>query len=421
MYADASSGTVDIHFEHCSIVHSSAYSLNTWGHLTVAAGGVVYASTSTSGIVDSDGFVVSASATGGDFVVLFGHCSIADSSALSDFTGARGGVLALTGDGSIGVRLQNCTLINSTVYSLNSSIAIYGGVVYAGGDSISVRLEHCKIVNSAAYLLGTKLTKKALSSQASGGVVYVRGATLTCTDCTIHGSSASDFGGFACLQSGRLQLAHTEVSGCLANTGGGIYIVTGAVVLGNGTRLYANTARVRGSSFFIQSGTASYELPAPAAHWLPNSVCEAYREDCPIFNGRLDGQLLPGCSDDDSRPEFKPDCRGYTYVPDPRCMAVFDACRWRADVDASATPPVVNGADATPPFMGSWQCTRRLNHTQPCNWIDDPTLLGRRIYRLVPGAEEQDFPYACAPGGSPCLGLHPHGDRVALSLQHPST
>ena len=47
--------------------------------------------------------------------------------------------------------------------------------------------------------------------------------------------------------------------------------------------------------------------------------------------------------------------------------------------------PSVPGATA--PTVDGTSCTDRL-FEQPCDWLDEPALLGRRQYRLPPGSEE---------------------------------
>jgi hypothetical protein len=141
-------------------------------------------------------------------------------------------------------------------------------------------------------------------------------------------------------------------------------VVTGTVALSNGTVFLSNSASNGGRTLLIQSGTVTYELPTSGGRWLPNAWCRVYREDCPLVS------CAPptGC-----------------VHPDPDCLSRFPDCSGLADTDG--TSPVVRGQ----------QCTTK-SFTQPCDWIANEDLLGKRIYRLLPGAEEDDFPYACAPG-----------------------
>ena len=316
--------------------------------------------------------------------VRISSCSIAGCSA-----GARGGV-AFSDSSSLsftGCAISSC--------SAGQSGGVAAGVWTLNGESQETSFSNCII--------------SGCSANGDGGVAHVRDAYSTLifsgcdifsclagrnggvalgesfpamrfASCNVSDCAASKAGGCCYLSSGQLRVKLTIVSGCRAEEGGALYVVTGTVALSNATLFRDNAALMKGSSSFIASGTVTYELPAPAGHWLPNAVCEVYREDCPLFTGSLDSTI-------------------YRDTPHPWCMSLLDVCRGREDVNG--TPPLVDGALGTPPFAGSWQCTQSLTRTQPCDWLTNPELLGRRIYRLLPGAEEQNFPYACSPGLAP--------------------
>ena len=191
----------------------------------------------------------------------------------------------------------------------------------------------------------------------------------SCSSCFSFGSPHSPHlplqgGGFYVLATSypTLQLIDTAIYRCTASTGAGLHVVSGTVELSNRSRFFENVATSAdgSSSYLIDSGVVTYALPAPDAHWLPNGICQAYRQGCPAV--RINS----------------------TDVPDPDCLAIFEECRFLP----GNTPQAANGK----------HCTPRMPYTQPCNWIDSPEKMGKPIYRLPFGREEQEFPYACAPG-----------------------
>ena len=156
-------------------------------------------------------------------------------------------------------------------------------------------------------------------------------------------------------------------------------------MLANGSALRANGAsglNASGANAFVEEGSATYQLPAPAGHWITGRLCRVARVPCAI------------------------DAKG--NLENPNCPGTFEACS--QVVNASAQ---VSGV-ACPPLLP----------LQPCDWASMPHLLGSTVEDLKPGAMELDYPYACAAGvvgstdvteqtGALCAGLCPAGYACA--------
>ena len=248
-----------------------------------------------------------------------------------------------------------------------------------------------------------------------GGGLYINGATVTMTSCSVHSNTAS-------VSARLLNLAttfHRPIDGpsdrlfsdtthsvdrayvlfapqtrvCPFNwpiestplvfsclQGGGLFLAGGTTTLTR-TLIYGNAAPT-GANIQPSGGLLYYALPVPAGHWLPNSDCVANRLPC-----------------------------------DPGPPA-GDACR-NADCHLKSG----SAPDWTPT-----NCKAPIE-IQPCDWktaactANPPTtdcLLGKKVMFVPYFPVDATFPYPCAPGylgsnesafqiSSDCAGKCPAG------------
>ena len=139
------------------------------------------------------------------------------------------------------------------------------------------------------------------------------------------------------------------------NLTGGIFIGSGTILFRNGSMLLNNTASGIGQSFVSLGGAATYELPAPSGHWVTASECYVSREAC---SRDSKGNLMnPTCEDD------------------------------RAACQLLTTSSIPAGLACEP-----------ILPAQPCDWANQPSLVGTLIENLPALPVDVDYPSACAPG-----------------------
>ena len=65
-----------------------------------------------------------------------------------------------------------------------------------------------------------------------------------------------------------------------------------------GARASRAAATCQGATVFVDHAEVTYELPAPAGHWLPNAHCTVFREafenECPTGEGHYECQKARG-------------------------------------------------------------------------------------------------------------------------------
>ena len=199
------------------------------------------------------------------------------------------------------------------------------------------------------------------------------------TDSVFSGCWA-ERGGAVYVDSGTANIARSFVCDCSASEyGGGIFSASGRTTLSDGT-LVSGCRASEGCSLFLLAGEVSYALPAPAGRWLPNALCQVYRDACAYHPIREQEKQTA-------------------------CLTHREDCALTLD-----------------PAPSEWFC-QAPTFVQPCNWNNatgDPLLLGQLLYQLPLLPVEQDFPFACAAGllgsmapdtqsTSACGGLCPAG------------
>merc|ERR1740139_1426562 len=107
--------------------------------------------------------------------------------------------------------------------------------------------------------------------------------------------------------------------------------------------------------YLAAGSTTTYVLPAPPGYWAPATKCEVWREAC--------GQS------------------------DSACRAGAESCK----MDRTTN---VNNCNLTT-TSGSCPLT---TFNQPCDWQNNPALLGETVYVLPLGSNDLEYPFACAPG-----------------------
>ena len=237
----------------------------------------------------------------------------------------------------------------------------------------------------------------------NGGATYTH-TDLNVIDSTISGCNAQR-GGAVYVSSGSASLARSTVSNCSASeSGGGLYSAGGSAALSEGTLISGCSAEGEGNSIFLFAGEVSYALPAPAGRWLPNARCEVYRGAC--------SYRYPQTAKQAACLEHRDNCK-LANAATPSEEEKRAACRRHSDPTKKES--------CLERVAEMWYCQAATN-VQPCNWEDDPSLLGKNLYQLPLRPVDQDFPFACAAGllgsadpedqsSSSCAGRCPAGSQ----------
>ena len=151
--------------------------------------------------------------------------------------------------------------------------------------------------------------------------------------------------------------------------GGGIFVVRSVLML-QATLLKDNAAPLGANLHLSVGSTAQYLLPAPPGHWVPATKCEIWRE---------------------------------------------------AEADAECAMNHTENIDACQVDLGSAACPL-ATESQPCNWRNEPSLLGEVVYVLPLGSHDEALPTPCSIGllggngsdtheqtSAKCAGLCPAG------------
>ena len=240
--------------------------------------------------------------------------------------------------------------------------------------------------------------RSLLATAQYGGATFTWNSDLIVTDSTISGCNAMRGGAVYVGSGSAASLARSTISSCIATKhGGGLYSAGGRTTLSDGTLISGCLAQ-EGRSVFLLAGEVSYTLPAPAGRWLPNARCEVYRGAC-----------------------------SYPYEPAKQtaCLEHRDDC---ALTESNATEPSPDKKEAAcrrhdtdkeeaclERVEDPWYCQNATN-VQPCNWEDDPSLLGVNLFQLPLLPVDEDFPFACAAG---LLGSAEPKGAVEQQLRRP--
>ena len=174
---------------------------------------------------------------------------------------------------------------NPTILDAKSS----GRVVYlTGGSSVNVTLENLTVRGgsnggvSSNYIAATLNGMQIVSNTAySGGGVLAAGGTLTVTNSTVSGNTASSWGGGIAEWAGTLTLINSTLTGNQAQgsdaySGGGAMDLYGTptVTIVNST-IVSNTAapvNVSKSGIWLESGTLNIQNSIAAGNGVTNNV-----------------------------------------------------------------------------------------------------------------------------------------------------
>ena len=143
---------------------------------------------------------------------------------------------ALSAEAGVAVGEPVTITLGGTQLEITDSLAIHG----LGADILTIdadgrsRVFHVSGAETEVDLTGLTITGGAVTD-ANGGGVYIGSGTLTLTNSTVSGNSASDGGGGIYSESGTVTLTHSTVSGNSAAWGGGIDSQFGTAVLTNST------------------------------------------------------------------------------------------------------------------------------------------------------------------------------------------
>ena len=115
-----------------------------------------------------------------------------------------------------------------------------------------------------------------------------------------------------------------------------------------------------GANLYLDAGsTTTYVLPAPPGYWVPATKCEVWREACDEY--------------------------------DDTCKAAAERCKGNFTDNVNSCNKVTSGYCKPTTF------------NQPCDWRNNPDLLGKTVYRNAPGQTFEHHMKYCPttmPGGS---------------------
>ena len=355
-----------------------------------------------------------------------------------------GGVSKLEGSGGA-VYTDGATLIEDTIFSGNQ--AAEGGAIgsakstnlYFTADAVGpstgeLRVLRCTFSDNEAFKQGGGAIKSPMGGRLliegsvfernratnvgggapDGGALQVEDVVnalsttpslLNVTDSTFHANVARRGAGI--FNVGREMLVHHSTFsnnhatglaiGSLGTQAGAGIFTSGAAATLETVGFVDNVAPDGAGASVYNDGSMTYLLPTPRGEWMPARECYVYREAC------SPGDIF--CAQAASSAE----CR-------------YDPNRTSIDVGGVATP--------CPPVLPEGR--------QSCSWSASPSLLGRTIFTLAPGAPQPDgdFPFPCSPGvvggsapqhqASPlCAGICPAGfsceeRRTTLPVQCPA-
>ncbi len=180
------------------------------------------------------------------------NCTLADAITAANTDASAGNCPA--GSGADTITLQVDVTLSADLPQIASAITLEGGGHFISGNNARRVLY---IVNTGNLTLNATTVKdgKATSDPAYGGGIYNDGGTLTLTNSTVSGNTASYGGGGIC-NYGTATLTNSTVSGNTASSdGGGIYNYVGTLTLNNST-VSGNTASSEGGGIY-NYGTAT--------------------------------------------------------------------------------------------------------------------------------------------------------------------
>ena len=242
---------------------------------------------------------------------------------------------------------------------------------------------------------------------------------------------------------GKATLIETSITGCSAvggnegsasGQGGGIFVNSDSAVLlmKDGTQLTDNSASTQGASYMASGGTSTYQLPAAPGHWIAARKCSVYRDGCVLNRKSVpDEWYCPGIFDECSE-RVDPACSTEPCPPlqrsvTVRCMQDItdrdgEVCKEDDDGKYVEYPRANKWPSENEPAIGAlitWQsqygnesanykkyyegntssvpCRKRKAFGQPCDWRNQPLLLGEQVETL-PVTIELNYPYVCTPG-----------------------
>lgn len=185
-------------------------------------------------------------------------------------------------DGAPPVRLKGLRFENST-----SAPA----VKFYGGDNGSLLIDDCRFeanLGAALHIVGGKViiwrsyfvANGGRMGAVDGGAIRISAAQVDLLSCELYGNSAAGHGG-ALYSRGALRLAITQtrlINNTAEGQGGAIFLQATDVLLVDETFIGNNSASQdrgedRGDSLYLDaSSSATYVLPAPVGHWVPNVI-----------------------------------------------------------------------------------------------------------------------------------------------------
>ena len=127
--------------------------------------------------------------------------------------------------------------------------------------------------------------------------------------------------------------------------------------------LVVNNSAPQGTNLYLAAGsTTTYMLPAPPGYWVPATKCEIWREGCRCSTGAI------------------------TCSERTNCEAAESLCK----MDLTQNTNFWNRTTAS--------ICRPATFNQPCDWQNNPALLGEVAYTLPLGSHNDALPTACSVG-----------------------
>ena len=204
--------------------------------------------------------------------------------------GTISGCTALDSGGGLYATNQSTITINNGTISGCEASAGAGGGLYVDGSTLTIK-DGEKGGEKGGEISGCK-------ANTGGGLYATNQSTINISGGTIKGNEAAYGGGVALIGSTINPITHWTVSGNKAdNIGGGIYLENGLMDVSAGSnRIYNNTIDGHGADIFLYNGSSAIRLPNAAnmdVNYLDSGMkIDGWYKNKPRYTPSKDGEAV---------------------------------------------------------------------------------------------------------------------------------
>ena len=204
--------------------------------------------------------------------------------------GTISGCTALDSGGGLYATNQSTITINNGTISGCEASAGAGGGLYVDGSTLTIK-DGEKGGEKGGEISGCK-------ANTGGGLYATNQSTINISGGTIKGNEAAYGGGVALIGSTINPITHWTVSGNKAdNIGGGIYLENGLMDVSAGSnRIYNNTINGHGADIFLYNGSSAIRLPNAAnmdVNYLDSGMkIDGWYKNKPRYTPSKDGEAV---------------------------------------------------------------------------------------------------------------------------------